>query len=357
MATIKDIAALTNVSSSTVSRVLNNDKELSVTDETRQRILEASRELNYKTVRMRRDERKLSNHKNPRVGIGFAQSREEELDDPYFLSIRKGIETELIDRNIVATTLIRFSNMDPDQVISDLDGLIVVGRLSSDSLIKISDRLDNVVYINHSPDENRYDSVTVDFKKATTRALEHLLSIGYRHIGYIGGNEKEHHKIRKSVKKVVIEDKRLTTFQEIMKREKRYRPEDVFIGEFKMADGEELMNTAIQTKKDNLPEAFFVASDSMALGAIRALEKANLRVPEDVAIVSFNDIEMAKFASPPLTTVKVHTEQMGKTGVNLLLDRLNGRKIPLKVTVPTELVVRESCRAEIRKGGEGLVKK
>jgi LacI family transcriptional regulator len=82
----------------------------------------------------------------------------------------------------------------------------------------------------------------------------------------------------------------------------------------------------------------------MAIGALRALQEAKLKVPDDVAIIGFDDIEAAKFASTPLTTIKVHTREMGRIGVKLLLDRLNGRELPLTVKVPTELVVRESCR-------------
>lgn len=74
----------------------------------------------------------------------------------------------------------------------------------------------------------------------------------------------------------------------------------------------------------------------MAIGALRALRESGLKVPEDVAIVSFNGIEASEFANPPLTTIKVHTEEMGRTGVKLLLDRLKGRELPLKVTVPSE---------------------
>jgi LacI family transcriptional regulator len=119
-----------------------------------------------------------------------------------------------------------------------------------------------------------------------------------------------------------------------------YRKDHVFIGEFSMRQGYELMKEAIN--KGDLPEAFFIASDSMSIGAMRALQEANLRVPEDIAIASFNDVQMAKFASTPLTSVKVYTEQMGRVGVQLLLDRIAGRELPLKVTVPTKLVIRES---------------
>jgi LacI family transcriptional regulator len=107
-----------------------------------------------------------------------------------------------------------------------------------------------------------------------------------------------------------------------------------------MTQGYELMKDAI--KKGNLPEAFFIASDSMSIGAMKALQEANLRVPNDVAIASFNDVQMAKFASTPLTSVKVYTEQMGRIGVQLLLDRIAGRELPLKVTVPTKLFIRDS---------------
>lgn len=108
-----------------------------------------------------------------------------------------------------------------------------------------------------------------------------------------------------------------------------------------MREGYRLMKKAID--QGHLPEAFFIASDSMAIGALKALQEAGLQVPRDTAIVSFNGIEEAEFASTPLTTVKVYTEEMGRTGVKLLLDRLNGRTLPQHVTLPTTLIVRQSC--------------
>ncbi|RBW71319.1 LacI family DNA-binding transcriptional regulator [Bacillus taeanensis] len=346
MATIKDIAVRSNVSAATVSRVLNNDHTLSVTGETRQRILNAAQELRYKTVRKRRVEQKISSIKSPRVGVVLVQSLEEEvdgLDDPYFSSIRQGIENEFLNRGVFTNKVIRLTNTNYDQVVNDLDGLIVVGGISIDTLNKVSTCLDNVVFVNYSPDEDKYDSVTVDFEKATKRALEHLLTLGYKRIGYIGGREREHF----PTNTLLIEDKRQTTFEMVMEKAEIYDSNDVFIGEYTMSQGYELMKKAIE--QGDLPEAFFISSDSMAIGAMRALQESDFRVPQDVAIVSFNDVEMAKFSITPLTTVKVHTEQMGRMGVQLLLDRINGRKVPLKVTVPTELVIRESCGVKNKK--------
>jgi LacI family transcriptional regulator len=85
----------------------------------------------------------------------------------------------------------------------------------------------------------------------------------------------------------------------------------------------------------------------MAIGALKALTDAGLKVPDDVAIFGFDGIELCEFVTPPLSTVKVHTEEMGKAAVNLLVERINGRNLPLKVVVPTSLIIRKSC------GGDG----
>jgi LacI family transcriptional regulator len=337
MATIKDIATLTKVSPATVSRVLNNDQTISVLEETRERIVQAAKELGYKTILERRVEQKIESGKAaPSVGILLCQTVEEEMSDPYFLSIRQGVEEELLSQGITLTSMFRLNDTSSNQLIRELDGLIIVGRISEKSLKAVSDNIENVVYINHSPDDSLYDSVVIDFVKSTETVLGHLLDRGYKRIGYIGGVEREHLNNQKRI----IEDERLTTFERILKKEGLFNPNYTFIGEYTMTQGYELMVKALQQK--DLPEAFFIASDPMAIGALRALQEAKLTVPNDVAIVSFDDIEMAKYASTPLTTIKVYTKAMGQTGVKLLIDRINGRKIPLKVTLPTKLVVRQS---------------
>lgn len=333
MATIKDIADKSNVSTSTVSRVLNNDHTLTVQAETRERILRVAKELGYETILERRLKQRqlISKH----VGIILTQSLDEEISDPYFLAIRQGIEMELASNGINTATF-RLHETEANQIMEGLDGLIVVGRVKETTLKTIS-QVDNVVYINHAPNEDLYDSVVINFERATEKALKHLISIGYTRIGYIGGKEMEHMKNQR----LISEDKRLTTFEHFMKERDLFDPKTVFIGEYTMAEGYKLMKKAIQSAK--LPEAFFIGSDPMAIGALRALQEANLNVPSDVAIISFDDIEAAKFASTPLTTIRVHTREMGRTGVKLLLDRLNGRELPMTITLPTELVIRESC--------------
>lgn len=340
MATIKDIADLANVSTSTVSRVLNNDLTLSVTKETRKKIFQVAEELHYIPVKRRETTREKRRDVTPKIGIMICQSSAEELSDPYYLPIRQGIEKEFRDRGMFNTELFRLENLTANQFSNDLDGLIVIGKMDPELIKNFSNETEYVVYIDDCPDTARFDSIVVDFQEATNRILDHLLDSGYKRIGYIGGQALEH----STGKLTKLKDERQIYFEKRMKAAELYSSHDSYVGDFRMAEGHRLMKLAL--KQGNVPEAFFVASDSMAIGALHALQEENIRVPEDIAIVSFNDIEMAKFSSPPLTTMKVHTEEMGRIAVNLLLDRINGRKVPLKITVPTELVIRESSNKE-----------
>lgn len=343
MTTLKDIAIHAKVSPSTVSRVLNNDETLSVTEETRKNILQVAKELNYIPVKKRGTTKSDKRTKKIKIGIVLSQSFEEELSDPYFLPIRQGIESECEKQGSIDVEILRLEKMNSSRVRSDIDGLIVIGRVNPEYIKELGIEMDHTVYIDYCPDENKYDSVIIDFKKATDAILDHLFEIGYDRIGYIGGNSLEHF----TNQKLELKDYRQIIFEERMKKQEVYNVQDIHIGEFSLIEGYELMKAALE--KGNLPNAFFIASDSMAIGALRALQEAELRVPEDVAIVSFNDIEMAKYASIPLTTVRVYTEEMGRMGVKLLLDRIGGREVPLKVVVPTGLIIRESCGSNIKK--------
>src|SRR5690606_13124656 len=159
MVRIKDIALKAGVSSSTVSRVLNNDDTLSVTDEVRERVLQVTKELNYKPVQTRRNIQKKNNLLK-KIGIMLCQSLDEELNDPYFLSIRQGIENECNNQGLKNSELFRFHHFNPDKINSDnMDGLIVVGKVNELDIAKCNLDKDRIVYIDYSPDESKYDSI------------------------------------------------------------------------------------------------------------------------------------------------------------------------------------------------------
>ncbi len=341
MATIREIAELAKVSSSTVSRVLNNDPTLTVLDATRNRILKVSEELGYTTLKKRKTNQQIAYQKtHQKIGIFMSSTDEEKVDgvdDPYFTSIRKAVENECMSQGLIPTRIMRVKDFQQDGFMNELDGLIVLAGLDLVDLNQIKNRVKNIVFVNYSLDENNFDSVLIDFEKATSEAIQHLLNIGYKKIGFIGGEERE----SVTGRKLVVKGPREATYEHLLKDQGVFQKDYVFIGEYSMKQGYELMKNALELK--DLPEAFFVASDSMAIGAMRALNEANFKIPEDVAIISLNDVEFSRFSIPPLTSVKIYTEQMGKLGVQLLIDRLEGRAVPLKVLVPTKLVIRESC--------------
>ncbi|MFC4766184.1 LacI family DNA-binding transcriptional regulator [Effusibacillus consociatus] len=342
MATLKDIALRANVSNATVSRVLNQDHTLSVTEETRQRILAIAEQLKYKPSRKRNIKHNVNIEENAKLGLLLWCSQQEEYNDPYFLSIREGIEREFSDLGIEIAKTMRAGGNGSDFSVNELDGLIVVGKIAADDIEKISMQMNNIVFVDYSPDPERYDSVVIDFGRATETAIEYLLNLGHKKIGYIGG--RIYIGTHGSERRTELPDERLVTYEKIMKNRGLDHSNHFYLGDWTTTDGYEMMKRAIE--KGNLPSAFLVASDPMAIGAVRALHEAGIKVPDDVAIVSFDDIELAQYVTPSLTTVKAFTEQMGRTAVNLLLERLNGREVPLKVVVPTKLVIRQSCGGE-----------
>ncbi|MEC5187691.1 LacI family DNA-binding transcriptional regulator [Geobacillus thermodenitrificans] len=344
MATIREIAKMANVSPSTVSRVLNNDQTLSVADETRKRVLEVAGQLNYKPFRVRHRHLVEKKKKEVEIGLLLWCSQQYEFSDPYFLSIRQGIERKCSELGINITKVIRMSEpkSDADLYSLELDGLVIVGEVEPKSLVNMFQKEDRIVFVNYSPDETQYDAVVSNFVQATETALQHLLDHGHTRIGFIGG--KEYVRQYGSYQLTDIEGQRLKTYKTIMRKYGIYDEKLIYLNEWTTASGYQVMKEILT--KPNIPTAFFVASDPLAVGVLRALHEEGVKVPGDIAIVSFDDIEIAEYVTPPLTTVKVYAEQMGRAAVNLLMDRLNGREVPMKVVFPTKLMIRKSCGCE-----------
>lgn len=341
MVTIKDIAEKAGVSSATVSRVLNNDYTLQVAEETRQRIVEVAKELDYKKGGSRSaGKRAAAVVEQANVGLVIWCSEQLEFSDPYFLSIRQGIEQECAKHDIGVTKVFRFMEEFDHAIDSyQLDGLFVIGKVHRDLLNKLT-RMNTIVSIDYMLDDS-YDSVMFDLRKSTREAMEHLFQLGHRKIGYIGGISY----IRKAEGKVLNIDERQLEFEAIMKEKELFDPRLTFVGDWQAEAGYQLMRQALELK--DRPTAFLIGSDPMAIAALKAVSESELKVPGDIAIVSFDDIQLASFVTPPLTTVKVFTEEMGATAVKLMVDRFKGREVPLHVTIPTKLIVRKSCGADV----------
>lgn len=330
MATIKDIAQKAGVSIATVSRVLNYDESLSVSDQTKQKIFETAEALSYK---------KKSAKKNPlsKVAIVHWYTEEEELEDLYYMSIRMGAEQRCQELGIQGLRF--FQNTYHSLKDERVDGIIAIGKFSEGQVDELNGLAPQVVFVDDYERDSTYnDRVLTDFKSATRKVLDHLFTKGVKSIGYIGGREsyKDGH--------TPISDPREVMFKEYMNEKGLLEEKWLYSGTFSVNDGYHLMKQAIEAHGEQLPEAFFVGNDSLAVGCLRALNESGIVVPDRVQIIGVNDISVAKYVFPTLSTVKVFTELMGETAVDLLMERMNGRKVSKTVYVATELVKRESSK-------------
>ena len=332
MATITEIAKKTNVSIATVSRVLNYDKSLSISEEKRKLILETAENLDYQPPK-----RKKQNLKKPlTIGLIHWYTMQQELDDTYYLSIRLGIERTCYERQIDLVKIFKTNDEFEIDHIKPLDGVIAVGKFSDEDVKLFDEKFPIVVFVDSSPEETKFDSVVIDFESSMVKAIDYILSLGHKRIGYIGGREF----IGKNMK--ALGERREIVFREYLEQKGLFDERNVHVGSFTIESGYSLMKQAIE--QNHLPTAFIIASDGMAIGLMKAAYEAGIRIPNDLSIVGFNDITQSQYTIPPLTTVKVYKEFMGQTAVDLLIEKaLGSRTISKKITIPTELVIRESC--------------
>ncbi|PKG25589.1 LacI family DNA-binding transcriptional regulator [Niallia nealsonii] len=342
MTKMKDVANKAGVSNATVSRILNGDITLSVSEETRKKVLETAESLNYKPTRKKANKEETE-QKSYNIGLILTVSQEEEIIDPYFLSIRLGVESicRELPLNIARVLIVGKSKFLVEEL-NALDGVIVIGRVDVVDLQTIFQANHNVVLCDFDSKSGSFDVVISDFEQATEKIIDRLMALEHRNIAYLGG---------KAIIKTIsnsgmqeIKDVRLEAFTRKMQDHDLYNEGNIYIDEWGPNGGYSSIKKMLEqtSKQTPFPTAIITASDPIAIGAMRALHEANIKVPEDVSIFSFDDIEAAAYLYPRLSTVKVHTEEMGKTAAKLLLDRLNGRVVPIKSVLQTDLIERES---------------
>ena len=330
MATLKDIAKKTNTSITTVSRVLNYDKTLSVSEKVRQSILQTAKDLNYTPRRNRTSKQVTTSY---HIGIVMWYDVKEEQDDPYYMQIRRGIE-QLANKKQIRTTLVYKKNDKFDlDILSGIDALICVGKFSDAQIRQLHKLTTYIVFVDSSPDEEQYDSIVIDFHKAVKDLLTLLLEEGYKTIGYLGGVEY----ISKQIK---LGERRELVFRDFLFQRNKLYTKYIHVGDFSIESGYQLMNEAL-LKKDHA-DVYFCANDSIAFGALRAIHEHGLSVPKDIGIVGFNNNPNTAFTFPPLTTVDVPTEYLGEEALKSAIELLEGRTISIKKILPTNIVKRES---------------
>lgn len=327
MVTLKEIAAAVGVSSATVSRVLNYDTTLSISTRKRQAIIETAEALNYSTPRNRN---RANQQGLAKVALVHFLAPERELVDPYYVAMRLGIERRCAALK-VETVKVYHTDARPDaNLLQDASGAIVIGRHDEDEIEWLRRHSRQIVFADHVPPDDDIDSVSADLWSAMEKLLTALSQRGYRRIAYIGWGDRRAQAFVHWMTAAGWFDDRL----------------------FRSADNTE--EGGYRLTRDLLADrkpfdAIVTFNDSMAIGAYRALYEKGLSIPEDVGVASFNDISVAQFLNPPLTTVHLPAEEIGEGAVELLLERVGGRDLAKQITLASKLVWRGSVRQTLEK--------
>jgi DNA-binding LacI/PurR family transcriptional regulator len=319
--TIRDIADKAGVSIGTVSRALKNQRGLS--DETRRLVRRVARELGY-------DQARLRGGKGQRLVFLLHRQHSSFAVNPFFSYVLHGVEEACREFGIVPT-LLATGPADPvrDQLrLHEPDALLVGGYFEAEVLNLLAELELPMALIDYWMPG--MPSVNPDNVQGGHLATSHLLGLGRRRVAYIAGS--------------------LAHFS-IREREQGYRRALFEAGVLADPDLEVVAPPGLDTdagaavamrqllRLPKRPDAVFAYNDSAALAVLRVCQEVGLRVPQDMAIVGFDDIPAAAHASTPLTTLRVDKEALGRTGVDLVM---RGPELPRENTVPVELVVRQS---------------
>ena len=328
MITIKEIAQQAGFSPSTVSRLLSNDPSLSVSPETKQKILNTALSLGY--------ERKYIKTIIEKIALLFWITEIEELEDIYFKDMRLKIEKYANENNMELVTIKKESGI--SKIPKDINGFIAIGSFSENEISKLLKITKNGVFIDSNPAPDYYDSVQPNTPLITKKAIDYFIKNGHSNIGFIGGT---FHNPNTDLEE---KDIREVAFRYYMQKIGYFNEDNIFIEpNFSVDSGYKSAKKAIENLKDKLPTAFFVASDPISIGVLQALNEYNIPVPSRVSVISINNIDVSKYVSPPLSTFNIDINELCKTAINLLSERIiEDRKLQKTIYLNCELVVRKS---------------
>lgn len=338
MATLKEIAECTGYSITTISRVLNNDPTMSVSDTTRSAILEAAGKLRYSvSAKQRRGQAGAQTVR--RFAIAQMLSPVEQLSDPYYLYLKNYAEQRCFDLeySVVHLTEQRGNYLLPSA--DPIDGVLAIGIFSEvqvEALFRLSR---NLVFLDSSPDDLKYDAVVLNFRLGVEQALDYLLRNGHTQIGFLGPDCKLDQKKRPAP------EVRRQYFIEYMKRKELFSPTLLLDTVMDAKNARRAVEKRMQSQEP-MPTALLAANEECAIGAIGTLHAHGLHVPQDMSVISFNDTPLSALVDPPLTSVSTHVEEMSHVAIEMLIRRIAGDTIdiPIKIMVPPSLIVRESVK-------------
>lgn len=333
MATIRDVAKLSGVSIASVSRIMNNDITYKVSEKTRQKVLAAIEELNYKPSEAY-TRRKTSSH---RIGC-IIKLTIEKTKDSYFSEILNGINDYLVRNNLILEfTKSQYDFSSPSMIENLFQvppiGLIVMDTLSEENLKKLQSKIKFIVGVDTNIDT--IDNIRYNRFHAGYQVMDYLISCGHQKIAYIGSH---------IIKDNITDIGRFEAYQRMMSLY-NYDIDPNWIIDCEWHRQIAFNKTIELLRYKNRPTAIFVASDHMAIAAVSAIHHEGLKVPEDISVIGISNIDASKYLNPPLTTVSIPQREMGEIAANTLLQRINGdTTVPKQIYVPTKLIIRNSVK-------------
>jgi LacI family transcriptional regulator, galactose operon repressor len=328
--TIRDVARQAGVSVATVSRYINRNAPVSA--EVAERLNQVMIELRYVPHAAARH---LASRKTRVIGLLLNN-----LHNDFFVPLLNGIEAVVRKKGynlIVATYHANSRNeMPPPIGPHNTDGLLVFsdGLMDEDLSNLTASGFPMVLVHRTSPPSLNIPSVTVENLEVTQKLVEHLIQVhGKRRILFLRGPHNQEDSYRREVGYKSALAANNIPFDENL----------VLNGEFERDIAYEVLNNFLGNGKRVAFDAVFTGDDDAAIGALKALHKHGLRIPEDVAVIGFDDLGFAPFLNPPLTTVRAPTESVGKIAAERLFGLLENHSSEEAVVLPTEIIFRHSC--------------
>jgi DNA-binding LacI/PurR family transcriptional regulator len=331
--TMRDVARHAGVSIQTVSCVINETGNISA--DTRSRVLQSIEELNYRRNPIARSMRTQQTRMIALVVM--------DITNPVLSVIASTIEADAYAQDY--SVLLYNTGIDPtrEQIYLDeigdrrADGVIIINAIERANAAQLIDAQVPTVLIDCAVPNSLLPTVSVDNVQGAYLATDYLVKLGHHRIAHIGGSSGVQ----------IARQRELAYLKALADAGLSYRrsfPSPTI--QWGYANGYRAMHELLQ--ENERPTAVFAASDELAIGAYRALAEAGLRIPDDISIVGFDNIEAAAYTNPPLTTVHQPFPELGHRALSLLLDMLDGTNPrPGNVVLPAELIVRQSA-AEVR---------
>ncbi len=334
--TLKEVAALAGVSVSTVSRIINSPDDSFARKEVRDRVWLIIKETGY-TPNLNAKELKCGKIKEQKSSYGalaciLGRTRTLE-DDPFFAQLARVIEQQAMEQGYPVRFSYSVFDMKPDSIPEEAgsfkaDGAIILGRINKNYMDFLEKRYKNLVYVGRNIISAGCDQVICNGYEATQIAMKHLIAYGHRRIGYIGEISGE---VRYQAYLDTLREHGLAFSPGLVSN----CPQNG-AGGYQGADY--LLNTA-----KPLPTAIFCATDIAAIAALRRFTESKIKVPEQLSIISMDNIELSGYVSPMLTTVGMPIVEMGNIAVQTLLNRIHKRhRLPMQIFLPNKLAIRES---------------